>query len=759
MGNKEYKSGIDGMHCAACSTRIEKVVGNLSGVSSCSVNLATARTNVVYDSQVVSVATIEETIGNLGFTARGEIEEGDLKQDDTVEQQLLVIKGRLIPQFVLASLIMLISMGPMVGIVLPSIISADVSPLGHSLIQFLLVLPVLYLGRNFYINGIPALFRGVPNMDSLIAIGTSAAVLYSTWNLVEIVLGVNPVERAHDLYFESAAMLIALISLGKYLEMRSKVKTGEAIRSLMKLTPETATVIMSSGEQVTTVVESIGVGDVILIHPGERIPVDGVVESGESNVDESMLTGESLPVFKTQGDTLYAGTLNTAGTMNFRAVKVGLDTVLSRIVTLVQDAQGSKAPIASLADRISLYFVPFVISVALIAALSWYFVGGADFSFALRIFIAVMVIACPCAMGLATPTSIMVGTGRGAQLGVLVKTGEVLERSQHVDCVVFDKTGTLTKGKPEVTDIVSFGSMTDDDILGVAAGAELFSEHPLGAAIVRAATERGVGIIQAEEFKAFPGFGLQGTFRRGEKCSGMLLGNLSLMKENGVSGLSGQFEHIFDTLSGEGKTVLHLAVDNELVGVLAIADTLKEEAFATVSKLKNMGVDVVMLTGDNKKTALSVAGHVGIDRVIAGVLPEGKADEVKRLKHGGRVVAMVGDGINDAPALALADVGIAMGTGIDVAMESADIVLMNGNLDGVVKAFGLSKATMKNIHQNLFWAFAYNVIGIPVAAGILVPFGGPALSPMLGGAAMALSSVSVVTNALRLRLYGSTQKH
>lgn len=759
MGNKEYKSAIDGMHCAACSTRIEKVVGNLAGVSSCSVNLATARTNVVYDSQVVSVATIEETIGNLGFTARGEIEEGDLKQDDTVEQQLLAIKGRLIPQFVLASLIMLISMGPMVGIVLPSIISADVSPVGHSLIQFLLVLPVLYLGRNFYINGIPALFRGVPNMDSLIAIGTSAAVLYSTWNLVEIVLGVNPVERAHDLYFESAAMLIALISLGKYLEMRSKVKTGEAIRSLMKLTPETATVIMSNGEQVTTAVESIGVGDVILIHPGERIPVDGVVESGESNVDESMLTGESLPVFKTQGDRLYAGTLNTAGTMNFRADKVGLDTVLSRIVTLVQDAQGSKAPIASLADRISLYFVPFVISVALIAALSWYFVGGADFSFALRIFIAVMVIACPCAMGLATPTSIMVGTGRGAQLGVLVKTGEVLERSQHVDCVVFDKTGTLTKGKPEVTDIVSFGSMTDDDILGVAAGAELFSEHPLGAAIVRAATERGVGIIQAEEFKAFPGFGLQGTFRRGEKCSGMLLGNLSLMKENGVNGLSGQFEHIFDTLSEEGKTVLHLAVDNELVGVLAIADTLKEEAFATVSKLKNMGVEVVMLTGDNEKTALSVAGPVGIDRVIAGVLPEGKADEVKRLKHGGRVVAMVGDGINDAPALALADVGIAMGTGIDVAMESADIVLMNGNLDGVVKAFGLSKATMKNIHQNLFWAFAYNVIGIPVAAGILVPFGGPALSPMLGGAAMALSSVSVVTNALRLRFYGSTQKH
>jgi len=758
MGNTQYQSAIDGMHCAACSTRIEKVVGKLSGVSSCSVNLATARTNVVYDPEVVSVDMIEETISNLGFVARGEAEENNQHQEDTVEQQLGELKRRLIPQFVLAFLIMIISMGPMVGIVLPSLVSADVSPLGHSLIQFVLVLPVLYLGRNFYINGIPALLRGVPNMDSLIAIGTSAAVLYSSWNLVEIVLGVDPVLRAHDLYFESAAMLIALISLGKFLEMRSKVKTGEAIRSLMKLTPETATLIMSSGEQVKTAVESLGVGDIVLIHPGERIPVDGLVVQGESHVDESMLTGESLPVSKNEGDILYAGTLNTTGTLNFRAVKVGRDTVLSRIVTLVQEAQGSKAPIASLADRISLYFVPIVICVALVAGLTWYFLGDADFSFALRIFIAVMVIACPCAMGLATPTSIMVGTGRGAQLGVLVKNGAVLERAQHVDCVVFDKTGTLTKGQPEVTDIVSFSSFTEEELLRVAAGAEQFSEHPLGTAIVRAARESGIEIKQVEEFKALPGFGLQGTLRTGEKCSSLLLGNLSLMKENGVNGLSEEFEFIFDKMSAEGKTVLHLAVDNELKGVVAIADPLKEEASITVSKLKKMGIDVVMLTGDNEKTAQSVARQVGIDNVVASVLPEEKSNEVKRLKKGGAVVAMVGDGINDAPALALADVGIAMGTGIDVAMESADIVLMNGNLEGVVKAFGLSRATMKNIRQNLFWAFAYNVIGIPVAAGLLVPFGGPALSPMLGGAAMAMSSVSVVTNALRLRFYDSTSE-
>ena len=756
MGNTQYQSAIDGMHCAACSTRIEKVVGKLSGVTSCSVNLATARTNVVYDPEVVSVATIEETISNLGFVARGETEEDNQKQEDTIEQQLVELKRRLIPQFVLAFLIMIISMGPMVGLVLPSFVRADTSPLIHSLIQFVLVLPVLYLGRNFYMNGIPALFRGVPNMDSLIALGTSAAVLYSSWNLVEIVLGVDPVLRAHDLYFESAAMLIALISLGKFLEMRSKVKTGEAIRSLMKLTPETATLIMENGEQVKTAVESLGVGDIILIHPGERIPVDGLVVEGDSHVDESMLTGESLPLSKNEGDTLYAGTLNTTGILNFRAVKVGRDTVLSRIVTLVQDAQGSKAPIASLADRISLYFVPIVICVALVAGLAWYFLGGADFSFSLRIFIAVMVIACPCAMGLATPTSIMVGTGRGAQLGVLVKTGAVLERAQHVDCVVFDKTGTLTKGQPEVTDIVSFSSFTEEDLLGVAAGAEQFSEHPLGSAIVRAARESGMEIKQVEEFKAFPGFGLEGTLRTGEKCSSLFLGNRLLMEENHISGFLDEYESIFEKLSTEGKTVLHLAVDNVLKGIIAIADPLKEEASITVSKLKQMGIDVVMLTGDNKKTALSVARQVGIDKVVAGVLPEEKSNEVKRLKQGGAVVAMVGDGINDAPALALADVGIAMGTGIDVAMESADIVLMNGNLDGVVKAFGLSRATMNNIRQNLFWAFAYNVVGIPIAAGILVPFGGPALSPMLGGAAMAMSSVSVVTNALRLRFYGST---
>lgn len=756
MANTQYQSVIDGMHCAACSSRIEKVVGNLEGVTNCSVNLATAKANIVYDAEVVSVETIEETISRLGFVAKGEADENGQEQEDTVAQQLVALKRKLIPQFVLALLIMTISMGPMVGLVLPTFLRTDVSPLSHSLIQFILVLPLLYLGRNFYVNGIPALFRGVPNMDSLIAIGTGAAFLYSSWNLVEIVLGVDPVMRAHDLYFESAAMLIALISLGKFLEMRSKMKTGEAIRSLMKLTPDTATRITESGEQEVTAVKSLGVDDIILIRPGERIPVDGLVVQGESYVDESMLTGESLPVHKNEGEPLYAGTLNTTGTLNFKAVKVGRDTVLARIVTLVQDAQGSKAPIANLADRISLYFVPFVISVALIAGLSWYFWGGADFSFALRIFIAVMVIACPCAMGLATPTSIMVGTGRGAQLGVLIKTGAVLERARHIDCVVFDKTGTLTQGKPEVTDVLPFSSLTKEELLAIVAGVEQFSEHPLSSAMIEAANQAGCSPVEIEEFKALPGFGLEGRLRRGASFSELLLGNLLLMQKHGVEGLSEDYDAVFDKLSTEGKTVLHLAVGNELKGVIAIADPLKKEAVDVVSRLKKMKIEVVMLTGDNEKTALSVAGQVGIDKIIAGVLPEEKSSEIKKIKEDGRTVAMVGDGINDAPALALADVGIAMGTGIDVAMESADIVLMNGNLDGVVKALGLSKATMKNIHQNLFWAFAYNVVGIPVAAGLLVPFGGPALSPMLGGAAMAMSSVSVVTNALRLRFYGST---
>ena len=754
---EKYQTAITGMHCAACSSRIEKVVGNLEGVASCAVNLATARASIDYDTAVVTIQGIEDAIKKLGFEAVGENQDPNDSGENTVEQQLAELRSRLIPAFIIAVSIMCISMGPMVGVPLPDAISTTSAPFTHTLIQFLLVLPVLYLGRNFYLSGIPALLRGGPNMDSLIALGTGAAFLYSTWNLAEISMGVRSVELAHDLYFESAAMLIALISLGKYLEMRSKVKTGEAIQSLMKLTPETATCIDSAGNHTTTAVDLLNSGDTILIRPGERIPVDGIIVEGESYVDESMLTGESIPVKKTEGKDLYGGTLNTTGTLTFTAAKVGAETVLARIVSLVQEAQGSKAPIASLADRISLYFVPIVMVIAVLAGLAWYFWAGADFSFSLRISIAVLVIACPCAMGLATPTSIMVGTGRGAQLGILIKNGEVLERTQGIDCVVFDKTGTLTRGKPQLTDIVNFSSLTDNDLLGVAASIEKFSEHPLAGPIVVAAKEKGVHTSVVEDFQALPGYGVQATLVKEATSEQLFLGNISLLQQQGIYDFPEDYAYNFKRLSLEGKTVLHLAIDGKIQGLLAITDPVKEEAREAVAGLQNMGVKVVMLTGDNATTAQVIAKIAGISTVIAGLLPEEKSNEIKKLKEKGRTVAMVGDGINDAPALAVADVGMAMGTGIDIAMESADIVLMNGNLDGVEKAIGLSRATMGNIRQNLFWAFIYNIIGIPVAAGVLILVGGPALSPMLAGAAMALSSVTVVSNALRLRYYGAAK--
>jgi Cu+-exporting ATPase len=589
-------------------------------------------------------------------------------------------------------------------------------------------------------------------MDSLIAIGTGAAFIYSTWNLVEIGLGIDAVARAHDLYFESAAMLIALVSLGKYLEARSKSRTTDAIRQLMQLAPEIATLIDENGQRQVPVKE-IQVADHILIRPGERIPVDGTIIEGESAVDESMLTGESLPTIKRIGDSIYGGTLNKNGALTMKADKVGRDTMLARIVKLVQDAQGTKAPIASLADRISLYFVPTVIVIAILSGLSWFFIGGAEFSFSLRIFIAVLVIACPCAMGLATPTSIMVGTGRGAQLGVLVKSGEVLELAQKVSCVVFDKTGTLTLGRPQVTDIRPLAGYDEAMLLSLSAGAESRSEHPLAEAVIAAAEKRDCVIAQPLAFSATLGRGITSTLQLDGNKYDVLFGNYEFIRENQIDGLTERVEGEASELSDQGKTVLYLVIDKILAGLLAIADPLKDEAKKTVRDLESMGLKVVMLTGDNEKTAHAVAREAGINRVVAGVLPDNKEEEVVRLQQNGEVVAMIGDGINDAPALARADVGIAMGTGIDVAMESAGIVLMNGHLGGVRRAIGLSRATMRNIRQNLFWAFAYNVVGIPFAAGVLAIFGGPTLNPMIAGAAMALSSVSVVTNALRLRWY------
>ena len=759
MAEQKIEMKVSGMHCAACSTRIEKVVGNLEGIGSCSVNLATERATVFFDASTTGLQDITDAIGRMGFSASVKPEESDNQDEIKASQEKLQsMRSHLVPSFILAMLIMVISMGHMLGISLPQQIHPSHSPLNYTLIQFLLVLPILWMGKNFYLVGVPALLRGIPNMDSLIAMGTGAAFIYSSWNLVEIILGIDSVGRAHDLYFESAAMLIALVSLGKYLEAKSKAKATDAIRQLMQLAPEEATLI-KNGVQQQIPVTDIMVGDHILIRPGERVPIDGTIYDGESSVDESMLTGESLPVTKGKGDTLFGGTLNKNGALTLLAEKVGEDTMLARIVRLVQDAQGSKAPIANLADRISLYFVPAVMVIATLAGLSWYFLGDAGFSYSLRIFIAVLVIACPCAMGLATPTSIMVGTGRGAQLGVLVKNGEVLELAGKINCVVFDKTGTLTRGAPSLTDTITFGAFTEEMVLRLAAGAEMQSEHPLAGALIGAAGEKKFDIPELLSFKPLQGKGVEAELEVKGSRYQVYLGNAELVLENAVSGVTKKNLQQAEQWGKEGKTVLYLAVDKELAALLVISDPLKKEAKETIKQLKEMGLEVVMLTGDNEATATAIAGQVGITRVVAGVLPDKKEEEIVRLQEKGKLVAMVGDGINDAPALARADVGIGMGTGIDVAIESADIVLMKGDLTGVCTAISLSRATMRNIKQNLFWAFAYNVIGIPIAAGFLAIFGGPTLNPMIGGAAMAFSSVSVVTNALRLRLFHPEREH
>ncbi|MFZ5770713.1 MAG: heavy metal translocating P-type ATPase [Thermodesulfobacteriota bacterium] len=753
--DSEITLKIGGMHCASCSSRIEKVVGATEGVQSCGVNLATGLAKIVIDPARVSQRLLRETIAGLGFTAEAVTSSAGFLagQQQEIRDRLRLLKRRLLPTFILALLVMVISMGHMVGISLPHLLHPASRPLNFALLQFLLVLPVLWLNRSFYQIGFPSLLRGAPNMDSLIAMGTGAAFIYSSWNLVEIWLGMDAVARAHDLYFESAAMLIALVSLGKYLETRSKARTSDAISQLMQLTPDKATLIRGD-RQEEILVDEILVGDLLFIRPGERLPIDGVIEKGTSSVDQSMLTGESLPVKKGPGDQVVGGTLNKNGILQVRAAKVGQDTMLSRIIRMVQDAQGSKAPIASLADRISLYFVPIVMVFAGLAGLAWYFLGQAEFSFALRIVIAVLVIACPCAMGLATPTSIMVGTGRGAQLGVLVKNGEALEMAEKVRTVVFDKTGTLTYGRPELTDFRNFSGMSDDALLALIASAESGSEHPLAEAIVQAARGKGLQPAEPLAFTAISGRGLAATVTgdKGPQEVEVLIGNSELLSEKGVA-LGNEARQAADALAEAGKTALFVALDGVFSALLAIADRIKEEAAETVRRLQEMGVEVVMLTGDHQITARAIARQAGISQVIAQVLPDHKADEIEKIRKQGRVVAMVGDGINDAPALATADLGIAMGTGIDVAIESGDIVLMQGNLRHVLTALKLSRATMRNIRQNLFWAFAYNVIGIPVAAGLLFIFGGPTLNPMIAGGAMALSSVSVVSNALRLRFF------
>ena len=734
-----YSFKVEGMSCSACASRVERIVGKLEGVEEATVNFASEKLTISANADVVQVTKVKAVVEEAGFKLITEGEEAPKKK--YTSDQLLF--RRLIASLALTIPLLIITMGHMVGMPLPHIIEPMANPLNFALVQLVLTIPVMIVGYKFYTVGYKNLFKLSPNMDSLIAVGTTAAFLYSLYGTYRIATGG---ELGHEyvmhLYYESAATILALITLGKYLEARSKGRTSEAIKKLMGLAPKTATVIRE-GKEVTIPLEEVIVGDLVLVKPGEKLPVDGEVIEGTTAIDEAMLTGESIPVEKAVGSKVIGASINKTGFIKYRATKVGKDTALAQIIKLVEEAQGSKAPIAKLADVISSYFVPTVIGLALLASVGW-LIAGETPVFALTIFIAVLVIACPCALGLATPTAIMVGTGKGAEHGVLIKGGEALETTYKIDTIVFDKTGTLTEGKPKVTDIITEAGRKDE-LLVLAASAEKGSEHPLGEAIVKGAEEKGLALKEIQNFKAIPGHGIEVTIENQQ----VLLGNKKLMVEQNVDITA--LGHKSDELAKEGKTPMYIAIEGQLVGIIAVADTVKPSSKEAISILHEMGIKVAMITGDNKKTAAAIARQVGIDIVLAEVLPEDKANEVAKLQVEGKKVAMVGDGINDAPALAKADVGIAIGSGTDVAIESADIVLMRSDLKDVPTAIKLSKATIRNIKQNLFWAFGYNVLGIPVAMGILHVFGGPLLNPMIAAAAMSLSSVSVLLNALRLR--------
>ena len=746
---------VSGMACSACSARLDRLLNNTSGIIDAQVSLAAETATLKFNPAEISLRRIRQIIADAGFES-GQIQSAHNAKDNFEKRKaeskarLSEMKTRLISALLFTVPLLIITMGHMVGMPLPEAVNPQTSPLGFALIQLFLTVPVLWFGRNFYQQGFPNLLRGAPNMDSLIAVGTSAAVIYSLWNTIEIGLGIDAHLRAMDLYYESAATIITLIQLGKFQETRARSRTSDAIEKLMDLTPAQA-ILLENGEQIPTPLEEIGPGDIILIRPGDRVAADGRVIEGHSEIDESMLTGESMPVAKSTGSDVAGGTVNAGGgALNVQVTNVGENTVLSRIIRLVQEAQGSKAPISSLADTVSFYFVPTVMAIGIAAALGWFFFSDEPFTFALRIFISVMVIACPCAMGLATPTAIMVGTGRGAQLGVLVKSGEALETAGKIETMVFDKTGTLTYGRPEVADTFTMENEDPSELLLLAGSAEKQSEHPLAKAVVQAAEKIGSPLPETTSFQAVSGLGIS-TETGG---NAMLLGNRKFLEQGFTGGLDNPAaQEIARRYAEAGQSPLYIAKNGKLAGILAIADRIKDETPQTISKLHKLGIHTVMLTGDNERVARSIADKAGIDKVIAQVMPDSKAEVVNREKENGRKVAMIGDGINDAPALASADLGIAMGTGIDVAIESGDVVLMKGDLSGVLTALSLSRATVRNIKQNLFWAFAFNILGIPVAAGVLHVFGGPTLSPMFAAAAMSLSSVTVVSNALRLKFF------
>lgn len=737
---------IGGMTCAACVRRVEKAISNLDGVVKANVNLATEKATVEYDTAKIRLSAIKQAIEKAGYKAL-EIEKNTVDEDRKRKQKeirTLWIKFAISAVFGLP--LLYFAMTPMLSwwpFPIPEALEPMKYPLRFALLQLGLVIPIIGAGYRFYTVGFKSLIKGSPNMDSLVAIGTSSAVIFSLYNTYKIIQGDHM--AVDSLYYETAGVIITLILLGKSLEAVSKGKTSEAIKKLMGLAPKTA-IVIQDGNEIEVPIDEVEPGDIILVRPGEKIPVDGEIIEGNTSIDEAMLTGESLPVDKKPGDRVYAASINKNGMIKFRATKVGADTALAQIIKLVEDAQGSKAPIAQMADIVSGYFVPIVCAIALLAFLAW-LISGQSLAFSLTIFISILVIACPCALGLATPTAIMVATGKGAENGILIKSGEALETAHKINTIVFDKTGTITEGKPKVTDIITADGMSRERLLQIAASGEKGSEHPLGEAIVKEAQDLGVGLIAVDSFEAIPGHGIE-AFIDGTK---VLIGNKKLMDERDIS--LDEMKDISDRLAAEGKTPMYVAMNGRLSGIIAVADVVKESSIKAIKKLQAMGIEVAMITGDNRKTADAIARQVGIDRVLAEVLPQDKANEVKKLQEEGKKVCMVGDGINDAPALAQADVGIAIGSGTDVAMESADIVLMKSDLMDVPTAIHLSKSTIRNIKQNLFWAFGYNTAGIPIAAGILHLFGGPLLNPMFAAAAMAFSSVSVVSNALRLKRF------
>ena len=737
MEVKTFK--VYGMTCSACASRVERVTRKLEGVKDASVNFATEKLTVTVEKNKISYEKLKTTIDKAGYRL---VEEINLKTETKEVSESRRLFNRFIISLVFTVPLLIISMGHMIGMPLLSIINPKINPLNFALVQFVLTLIVMITGYKFYKIGIKNLFKLAPNMDSLISVSTLAAFIYGIFAIYKIIIGDNPHDYAMHLYFESIATILTLITLGKYLEAVSKGKTSEAIKKLMGLAPKVATVIRDNKEMQVSI-EDVEISDIVIVKPGEKIPVDGEVIEGITSVDESMLTGESIPVEKVTGSTVIGASINKNGFIKYKATKVGQDTALAQIIKLVEDAQGSKAPIAKIADVMSAYFVPVVISLAIISSVSW-LIAGESFIFSLTIFISVLVIACPCALGLATPTAIMVGTGKGAENGILIKGGEALETTHKIDTIVFDKTGTITEGKPKVTDIIT-NSISEGELLILAASSEKGSEHPLGEAILNEGRNKNLKLKKIDKFNAIAGQGIDVVIEN----KNILLGNRKLMIDQNIDITI--FNDKVEDLSNQGKTPMYIAINKEIKGIIAVADVVKVSSKKAIETLHKMGIKTVMITGDNENTAKAIAKEVGIDNVLAEVLPEDKAKSIKKLQDENKKVAMVGDGINDAPALAKADIGIAIGSGSDVAIESADIVLIRSDLMDVSKAIKLSKATIRNIKQNLFWAFAYNVLGIPVAMGVLHIFGGPLLNPMIAAAAMSLSSISVLLNALRLK--------